>query len=136
MTRRELRENVFKLLFRLEFNSQDEMPEQVKLYFEGHEELGEKDQQYIEEKYNAILSRLDEIDKDIEAVSEGWKLSRMGKVDLTLIRLAAYEMKYDPTVPTGVAINEAVEISKIFGGDESPAFINGILAKLVPSETV
>lgn len=134
MTRRELRENIFKLLFRIEFNDQEEMPEQVKLYFEGHEELAEKDQKYIQEKYDAIIGKLEEIDKEIEAASEGWKISRMGKVDLTLIRLAVYEMKYDDTVPTGVAINEAIEISKLFGGDESPAFINGILAKLVPSE--
>jgi len=55
----------------------------------------------------------------------------MGKVDLTLIRLAVYEMKYDEDVPVGVAINEAVELAKKYGTDESPAFINGVLAKLV-----
>ena len=55
----------------------------------------------------------------------------MGKVDLTLISLAVYEMKYDEDVPVGVAINEAVELAKKYGTDESPAFINGVLAKLV-----
>ena len=55
----------------------------------------------------------------------------MGKVELTLLRLAVYEMKYDDDIPVGVAINEAVELAKTFGGDGSPAFINGILAKLV-----
>lgn len=64
-------------------------------------------------------------------MAEGWKTGRMGKVDLTLIRLAVYEMKYDEDVPVGVAINEAVELAKKYGTDESPAFINGVLAKLV-----
>ena len=77
------------------------------------------------------VSGLAEIDEAIDAVAEGWKTGRMGKVDLTLIRLAVYEMKYDEDVPVGVAINEAVELAKKYGTDESPAFINGVLAKLV-----
>ena len=66
----------------------------------------------------------------IGETAEGWKVSRMGKVDLTILRLAVYEMKYDEDVPVKVAINEAVELSKKFSGDDSPAFINGILGKL------
>lgn len=54
----------------------------------------------------------------------------MGRVDLTILRLAVYEMKFDEDIPEKVAINEAVELSKKFGGDESPAFINGVLAKI------
>ena len=60
----------------------------------------------------------------------GWKTSRMNKVDLSILRLAVYEMKYDEDVPVGVAINEAVELAKKFGGSEAPAFINGVLGKL------
>ena len=71
------------------------------------------------------------MDEEIAAVSEGWKLDRMGKVDLTIIRLALYEMRYDDQVPEKVAVNEAVEIAKKFGGDSSPQFVNGILAKLM-----
>ena len=77
------------------------------------------------------MAHLAEIDEAIDAVAEGWKTGRMGKVGLTLIRLAVYEMKYDEDVPVGVAINEAVELAKKYGTDESPAFINGVLAKLV-----
>lgn len=131
MSRRELREHIFKLLFRIEFNEEDEMPEQLKFYFEALEALSEKDHIYMEEKFGKILENLEDIDSQINKVSEGWKTGRMAKVDLTIIRLAYYEMKYDDTIPVGVAINEAVEISKRFGGDDSPAFINGILAKLV-----
>jgi len=60
----------------------------------------------------------------------GWKTSRMNKVDLSILRLAVYEMKYDEDVPVGVAINEAVELAKKYSGDEGPAFINGVLARL------
>jgi len=66
----------------------------------------------------------------LEGISSGWKLNRMGKVDLTILRLAIYEIKFDDTIPTKVAINEAVEIAKLFGGDSSGAFVNGVLAKL------
>ena len=62
--------------------------------------------------------------------SKGWKTSRMGKVDLTILRLASYEVLFDEDVPGKVAINEAVELAKKFGGDESPAFINGVLGKV------
>ncbi len=130
MKRRELREHIFELLFRVEFNSPEEMPEQLRLFFEGLEVLEEKDQLYMEEKYARIVEKLPQIDGQIEETAKGWKLARLAKVDLTILRLAVYEMKYDEDVPVGVAINEAVELSKKFGGDESPAFINGILGKL------
>ena len=130
MKRRELREHIFVLVFRVEFNGPDEMPEQLRLFFEGLEALEEKDQLYMEEKYARIMDKLPEIDARIGETAQGWKLSRLAKVDLAILRLAVYEMKYDEDVPVGVAINEAVELSKKFGGDESPAFINGILGKL------
>ena len=76
------------------------------------------------------MEKLPEIDAMLEKVSRGWKLSRMGKVELTILRLAVYEMRFDEDIPEKVAINEAVELSKKFGGDDSPAFINGVLAKL------
>jgi N utilization substance protein B len=117
--RRELREHIFQLLFRIEF-------------FEDIEKItiGEKDREYIENKYSNMKVKLEEIDRSINEIAEGWKTNRMSKVDLTLIRLAVYEMKYDEEVPVNVAINEAVELAKKFGQDESPSFVNGILAKL------
>ncbi len=130
MGRRELREQIFKLLFRIEFNEKDEMPEQEELFFQEEENAAsEKDEQYILKKYQNIVSKVDVIDEMINETAKGWETSRMGKVDLTLIRLAVYEIKYDDEIPTGVAINEAVELAKKFGQDNSPSFINGILAK-------
>ena len=125
MTRRGLREQVFKMLFRVEFHNVEDMPEQMNM-FEEVEECSEKDKEYI---YN-IVEKIDDIDAAINEVSEGWKTRRMGKVDLTLIRLAVYEMKYEDDIPVKVAINEAVELAKQYGTDESPAFVNGVLAKL------
>ncbi len=130
MGRRELREQIFKLLFRVEFNPLEDMPEQEKLFFEEEENAAdERDEQYILGKYGDIVSKLDVIDEMINKEAKGWETGRMGKVDLTLIRLAVYEMKYDDDIPTGVAINEAVELAKKFGQDNSPSFINGVLAK-------
>ena len=131
MKRRELREHIFRLLFRIEFNESADMPEQVALYMEDIPMATEKDQEYIEAKYQAIADRLSEIDELLNKAAEGWKVSRMGKVELTIMRLAAYEIRFDEDVPASVAINEAVEMAKIFGGDDSPAFINGVLGKLV-----
>ena len=95
------------------------------------ETISEKNQRYIQEKYQAIVEKLEAIDKEIEEVSNGWQISRLGKVELTIIRLALYEIRYDEDVPTGVAINEAVELAKKFGGDDTPAFVNGVLAKII-----
>ena len=78
-----------------------------------------------------MAKQVPEIDESINRVAKGWKTERMGKTDLTILRLAVYEMKYDDEIPVGVAINEAVELAKKFGSDDSPAFVNGILAKLV-----
>ncbi len=129
MSRRELREQIFKLLFRVEFNSPEDMQEQEKLFFEDEEAAQEKDADYIADKYGKIESRLAEIDALINEKAEGWDTTRMSKVDLTILRLAVYEILFDETVPTGVAINEAVELAKKFGQDASSGFVNGVLAK-------
>ena len=131
MTRREIREQVFKMLFRVEFYNQEEMSEQIALCEDDACSWKEKDKTYIFEKVEKISEKLEEIDAKIKEVSEGWKTGRMGKVDLTLIRLAVYEMLYEEDVPAKVAINEAVELAKQYGTDNSPSFVNGVLAKLV-----
>ena len=131
MTRREEREHIFKLLFLIEFYGKEELEQQEQLYAEELAGAKEKDRSYIQEKYERIKEKLPQIDELLGSVSKGWRTERMGKVELTLLRLAVYEMKYDDDILVGVAINEAVELAKTFGGDGSPAFINGILAKLV-----
>lgn len=129
MRRSEIREHVFKLLFRVEFHDAAELAEQDKLYFEPLE-LAPEHRKLISDRTRLIEDKLPEIDKKIEELSVGWKKERIGKVELTILRLAIYEALYDDDVPAGVAINEAIELAKKYGGDDSPSFVNGILGKL------
>lgn len=147
MTRRGLREHCFKMLFCAELYPAEEAEEQLSYYFlalpvededgDGNETIvhdvamEEKDRKWLKDRVGKILQLVPSIDEMIDQVAEGWKVKRMGKAELTLLRLAVYEMKYDQEVPEKVAINEAVELAKKYGGRDSSAFINGILAKLV-----
>jgi transcription antitermination protein NusB len=134
MTRREQREQVFKLLFRAEFHDSEAMEEQKDFFCTENDEMdpaSEKEIIYITEKAKAILDQKEEIDQAIDGVATGWKTNRMGKVELSILRLAYYEMKNEESVPTSVAINEAVELAKSYGQEEAASFVNGVLAKLV-----
>ncbi|MCR4763930.1 MAG: transcription antitermination factor NusB [Lachnospiraceae bacterium] len=130
MKRSALREQIFLLLFRIEFSDAEQMKDQECLFFsEADTPFAERDMRQIREKYEKIADRLEEIDRTINDRTVGWDTDRMSKVDLTIIRLAVYEILYDDSVPVGVAINEAVELAKRYGQDESPSFVNGVLAK-------
>ena len=124
MSRRELREQLFKLLFRIEFNAEEEMPQQEEFFLEEEEIVRESDRKQLDAKFHNILEKLEEIDRELNERVSGWNTGRMGKVDL-----AVYEIEYDEDIPTGVAINEAVELAKKFGQDSSASFVNGVLAK-------
>lgn len=129
MTRREIREQVFQILFRIEFHQEEDLSEQLK-YQTEEGETADADAVYIQNKIDAVIANITQIDEMINEAATGWKTSRMGKVDLTLLRLAVYEIKFEEDIPTKVAINEAVELAKRYGTDSSPAFVNGVLAKI------
>lgn len=93
------------------------------------ESLKDSERQKVTARYVAVLDKLDEIDEKIKKTSKGWSIDRIGKVELAILRLAVYEIEYDDDVPTGVAINEAVELAKTFGQKDSYSFVNGVLAK-------
>ena len=132
MGRRELREQIFLLLFRVEFNELSEMPEQMLLFLADDETARKpEDADYIVKKYDKIMEKLPAIDEQLEKKAENWNVARMGKVELTILRLAVYEIEYDEDVPTGVAINEAVELAKKFGQESAGSFVNAVLAKFV-----
>ena len=140
MSRREIREHIFKILFGIDFYGEPQMQEQMDLYFEQVLDddlsnqpsfVSEEEKDYIRKKAVCAAEKIPEIDGMINEVATGWKTSHMGKAELTILRLAVYEMKYDEEIPVNVAINEAVELAKKFGSDDAPAFVNGILAKLV-----
>ncbi|WP_346663601.1 transcription antitermination factor NusB [uncultured Merdimonas sp.] len=130
MKRSELREQIFKILFGIEFCTGADFTEQVKSYAEEMEDADAAEREYVRTKVQKIADRIEAIDELLNTHTKGWKTSRMNKVDLTILRLAVYEMKWDDTVPTGVAINEAVELAKKYSSEEGPAFVNGVLAKL------
>ena len=132
MTRSELRKNIFKIIFRLEFHQDEAMEEQLKLRMEELEAEGvpAPELEYIGKKAQAIIDCMDELDEVIGNYSRGWKVDRIGKTELAILRLAAYEILKDEDIPKSVAINEAVELAKMYSSDEAPRFINGILAKL------
>lgn len=134
MSRTELREHIFKMLFRVEFNSIEEMEEQERLYFDLMGEVAKEDKDYILSKYRTIAEKRQEIDELLDDLTTGWKTGRMSRVDLTILRLATYELLWDESIPTKVAINEAVELAKKYSSDSGPSFINGVLAKVAGRE--
>ncbi|WP_090172584.1 transcription antitermination factor NusB [Eubacterium oxidoreducens] len=139
MTRRKIREQIFKLLFQIEFYDENEFSQQLDSFFE--EEQAENDDQEVVEnqstkehelikaKTRNIFENIDKIDAAINEKSVGWKTSRMGKVELAILRLGVYEITMDEDIPESVAINEAVELAKKFGEDNSSSFVNAVLAK-------
>lgn len=140
MNRHEVRKEVFKAVFMNEFHDTGDMKEVVDTFLEGRdnaesEDLAKnnktpEDESYIKTKAEDIVAKIPELDEMINKSVDGWKTSRMAKVDLTLIRLALYEIKIE-NIPVGVAINEAVSLADEFGSDSSASFVNGALAKLV-----
>ena len=132
MTISEMREHVFKLIFRVPFHDKNELREQIDYYFDDLTDVNEKDYEYIKNKALLVCELSDELDEKINSVSEGWPVDRIGKAELAIMRLAVYEMLYDDDIPVNVAINEAVELAKSYGSDDNAAsFVNGVLAKLV-----
>ena len=143
MTRRELRDSIVRIIYREAFYPAAGMEEQTEDYIRElkeepelflpslKEEPSETDIVYIREKVDAVLSRMEELDSALEKASHDWKVSRIGKMELAILRVAAYEMYYDEDIPDRVAINEAIELSKIYCDEKASAFINGILNNLM-----
>lgn len=124
MDRRKAREAVMGLLFEKEFNKEETAEEVYRLAEDAREIENDK---YLTETYFGVLDNLEEIDALISSRSIGWKTNRMTKVSLSVMRIAAYEMKYCDDIPFNVSINEAIELCKKFDDDKAPAFVNGVL---------
>lgn len=132
MKQRAFKEQVFKLLFRAEFNTKEELLNQLPFYFEaGDLTVSEEDRSKIEERLSAVLDSLPEIDEKIASTLKNWKPERIGKVELTVIRMTAYELQTDKKTPVGIIINDAVELARKFGQDGAGQFVNGVLATFV-----
>lgn len=132
MTRRKIRENLYIMLFRLDFYNKEEVKTQADIYLEEEiENASGKDKEELRNKFSIVLGHLEEIDAQIESKSKGWALNRIAKAELTVLRLAVFELLYLDDVPDSVAINEAVELAKLYCSEKSRGFINGVLASVV-----
>jgi len=131
MNRTTMRENAFKLIYSLEIQQSDNLEEQIELFIESNEIKDKEAKKYIEEVILGIKEKESDILKAIEQnLKSDWKISRISKMDLAILKLAIYEIKYNE-IPYKVAINEAVELAKKYGEDKSKNFVNGILASIV-----
>ena len=130
MTRHEMRLTIFCLLFQNEFYGTEAFEEQKENFLQTRS-VTEKEYTEITEKVQDLIGHLPQIDEMISAHSKNWKIDRIAKAELAILRLAVYEAKYDESVPVGVAINEAVELAKEYGEDNGAAFVNGVLGQIV-----
>ncbi len=130
---RERREHLMRLLYLREFHENEEIAEQNQLYFdvilptEGIESDASPE---ILDKYNKLVEKLPEIDSVLIARMKNWNIERIGLVEKSLLRLCAYEIMFEG-ISEKIAINEAVELAKTYGGQQSGGFINGVLARIV-----
>jgi len=131
MGRRAAREEAVKLLYQLEIQK-DDRDKQIQ-YTLNEGKFSENDREYISDVVRGVFGNVEYIDGTIEKYSKGWKLSRISRIDLSILRLSIYEMKFRNDIPYSVSINEAIELAKKYSTEESGAFINGILGRISSS---
>ena len=128
MGRRASREIAMKLLYQLEIQKGDR-EDQIRMVLEENS-LADKDKEYITDVVNGIQNNLAYIDKTIDIYSKGWKIGRISKVDLSIMRLSIYEICFRSDIPYSVSVNEAVELAKKYSSEEAGSFVNGILSNV------
>lgn len=129
MNRSEMREQAFILLYEKEFFKDKPCEEIEEVFAENIRELSE----YAKETFENVCERREELDEIISSYLSGWKIGRLPKVNASILRLAIYEIKYAESVPSGVAVNEAVELAKKYSGADDYTFINGVLGSYLRS---
>ena len=125
MTRREERELLTAVIFELSFYTKEEFPE----IYESEKEYREFSSDYIDKCVFGILENLESIDEKISECAIKWKLSRLSRMTLAILRVSVYEMLYE-SLPFNISINEAVELAKKYDDDKAPSFVNGVLNKI------
>lgn len=128
MGRRASREIAMKLLYQLEIQK-DDREEQIDYVLEENS-LNDKDREYVTDVVEGVAKNLSHIDNIIEDHSKGWKIGRISKVDLSIMRLSIYEICFRNDIPYSVSVNEAVELAKKYSNEDAGAFVNGILSKV------
>ena len=135
MGRKEARDLCFKCIYEFEYDKEKSLDKILEFcYLEN--EIGITEKKYIEQVLNGVKNNLEEIDKIILSKLKNWSINRIAKVDLAILRLAIYEINYMEDIPVKVTANEAVELAKIYGNNDSKSFVNGVIAKVIESKDV
>ena len=130
MGRKKARESAFKCIYQLGFDFNLDLDDMLKHNYEEDSNT-EEEKEYISELLKGVIANIDVIDEQILTNLKGWSIDRIAKIDLAILRLAIYEIKYIENVPVKVSLNEAVELAKMYGDDTSANFVNGLLAKVI-----
>lgn len=131
MLRSQVREEIFKILFRYPFNNAEGMEEQIEFSISELEGKSDKNINYIRDKVKDILNKLEDVDSKISECCEGWSIDRIGKAEIAIMRIATYEIMFEEDMPSSVAVNEAVELTKMYCDEDAKGFVNAVLGKVV-----
>ena len=134
MSRKKSREFVMKLIYQMELQREDREEQLAYSLAESDTIFSEKDLDYVHDVIRGVFLHVDTLDAAVEQNAKGWKLQRISKIDLSILRLCIYEIKFRDDIPLNVSINEAVELAKKYGSSDSSSFINGILSNVEPRD--
>ncbi|MBQ4052375.1 MAG: transcription antitermination factor NusB [Clostridia bacterium] len=128
MTRQKQRKTVFQLIYSLNYQGLDQKDTILETYYSQREE--QEMYPYITDTFNGVIEHWAEINEMIEPALTKWKMKRLSAVCLAVLRLAVYELKFNPDIPDRVAVNEAIELAKEFGDEDSGSFVHGVLGNI------
>lgn len=130
MGRKKARDNAFKCLYQLGFDFDLKLESVLEYSYEENLST-EEEKEYISSLLKGVIANIDAIDEEILKNLKDWSIDRIAKIDLAILRLAIYEIKYVENIPVKVSVNEAVELAKMYGNETSANFVNGLLAKVI-----
>ena len=130
MSRKKARDNAFKCIYELEFIKDKSLDDILSNCYEENNN-SEEEKQYIQMIVNGVKENIKKIDDIILSKLKNWSLDRIAKIDLAILRLAIYEVLYVDSIPDKVSANEAVELAKTYGNNDSKSFVNGVIAKVI-----
>lgn len=140
MSRKTAREVAFKIIFASNFQNEEITPEDMMDALlketENHDDVNQEDMLYIKDVVHGVYQNMESLDEKIKNHLKGWTMERICKTDLAILRLAIYEVLYREDIPFKVSVNEAVELAKAFSEDNSPSFVNGVLAEVISTEGI
>lgn len=130
MGRKKARDNAFKCVYQLSFMQDDDLNKILEVCYDENEN-DEEEKEYIKNVLYGVNENKEVIDEIILSKLKNWTMDRIAKIDIAILRLAIYEIKYVQNIPSKVTANEAVELAKTYGNNDSKSFVNGVIAKII-----